>query len=118
MARDYAPVGIILLVSLAFVGIAFLIAKFLRPKRPNLVKLSPYECGEVTVGTSWIQYNVRFYLLALIFVIFDVETVFLYPWAVVFNQLDLLAFVEMMIFIAILVLGLIYAWRKEALKWV
>jgi NADH-quinone oxidoreductase subunit A len=118
MLSDYAYVGVMLIVSVAFVGIAFLIARILRPRRPDPRKLSTYECGEAPVGSSWIQFNVRYYVLALIFVIFDVETIFLYPWAVVYRRLGLFAFVEMFIFILILLVGLIYAWRKGALRWV
>jgi len=118
VVNDNAYIGLILIVSVVFVGIAFLIARILRPNRPDKVKLSTYECGEIPVGPSWIQFNVRYYLVALIFVIFDVETVFLYPWAVVYRRLGLFAFVEMVIFIGILLVGLIYAWKKGALRWV
>ena len=76
-----------------------------------------YECGMETYGTSWLRFNVSFYLYALLFVIFDIETVFLYPWAVSFRQLGLFGFIEMIIFIAILLIGLAYAWKKEALRW-
>jgi NADH-quinone oxidoreductase subunit A len=95
-----------------------LVAKLLRPRRPSRVKLQTYECGESTVGSSWIQYNVGYYIFALIFVIFDVEVVFLFPWAVAFKKLGLFALIEMFIFLAILIFGLVYAWRKGALKWV
>jgi len=76
-----------------------------------------YESGMEPIGGAWIQFNIRYYMFALVFVIFDVETVFLYPWAVAFNQLGLLAFIEALVFIAILVVGLVYAWRKGALEW-
>ena len=90
----------------------------LRPKVPeNAVKNSPYECGEIVKGSSWVQFNVRYYLFALIFVIFDVEVLFVVPWAVVFRQMGMMAYVEMVIFILILASGLIYAWRKGALEW-
>jgi NADH-quinone oxidoreductase subunit A len=118
MPGDYAIVGIFLLIGIAFVLVTFLIAKLLRPHRPSRVKLQTYECGEATVGSSWIQYNVGYYIFALIFVIFDVEVVFLFPWAVAFKKLGLFALVEMFIFLAILIFGLVYAWRKGALKWV
>ncbi len=82
------------------------------------MQLQSYECGEPTIGPSWIQYNVRYYVFALLFVIFDVEVVFLIPWAVVYKELGLFALVEMLIFIAILIFGLVYAWKKGVLKWV
>lgn len=88
-----------------------------RPQKPDPVKLSTYECGMETIGTSWKQFNFRYYLYALLFVIFDVETVFLYPWAVHFKQLGLFAFIEMLVFILILIVGWVYAWRKHALEW-
>jgi NADH-quinone oxidoreductase subunit A len=90
----------------------------LRPRKPAPVKKSIYECGLETVGETWVRFRVQYYIYALIFVIFDVETVFLYPWAVAYGQLGLFALVEMFIFLMILLGGLIYAWRKDALQWV
>jgi len=118
MAADYSIIGIFLLVGIGFVLVTFFIAKLIRPRRPSPTKQQIYECGEPTIGTSWIQYNVGYYIFALIFVIFDVEVVFLFPWAVAFKKLGLFALIEMFIFLAILIFGLIYAWRKGALKWV
>lgn len=89
----------------------------LRPKSGRMIRLTTYESGMEPIGGAWIQFNVRYYMFALVFVIFDVETVFLYPWAVAFHQLGLLAFIEALIFIAILVVALVYAWRKRALEW-
>ncbi|MFS8906293.1 NADH-quinone oxidoreductase subunit A [Synechococcus sp. O70.2] len=89
----------------------------LSPKRQGALRVSTYESGMEPFGQAWIQFNIRYYMFALAFVIFDVETVFLYPWAVAFHRLGLLAFVEALIFIAILVVGLVYAWRKGALEW-
>lgn len=88
-----------------------------RPKRSGVERKETYESGMEPIGGAWIQFNIRYYMFALVFVIFDVEVVFLYPWAVAFNQLGLLAFVEVLIFIGILVVGLVYAWRKGALEW-
>ena len=90
----------------------------LRPKRASEEKLTTYECGEEPVGNAWIQFNIRFYVFALIFVIFDVEAAFLIPWAVVYRELGVLAFVEGVVFIAILVCALAYVWRKGDLAWV
>jgi NADH-quinone oxidoreductase subunit A len=118
MVGDYAIIGIFLLLGFGFVMVTFFIANLLRPKRPSKRKSDIYECGEPTVGTSWIQYNVGYYIFALLFVIFDVEVVFLFPWAVAFKKLGLFALIEMFIFLAILIFGLAYAWRKGALKWV
>jgi NADH-quinone oxidoreductase subunit A len=118
MVGDYTIVGIFLLLGTVFVLITLGVAKLVRPSRPTKVKLQNYECGEVPVGSSWIQYNVGYYIFALIFVIFDVEVVFLFPWAVAFGKLGLFALIEMFIFLLILIFGLVYAWRKGALKWV
>ncbi len=89
----------------------------LSPKPERAFRISTYESGIDPFGQAWIQFNIRYYMFALVFVIFDVETVFLYPWAVAFHRLGLLAFVEALIFIGILVIGLVYAWRKGALEW-
>ena len=90
----------------------------IRPKNPDPVKLSVYECGMVPLGDALVRYNVRYYLLALLFVVFDVEAVFLYPWAVAYRQLGVYAFVEAVIFIGILFVGYAYAWRKRAMEWI
>ncbi len=89
----------------------------IRPQKPGSVKSEVYECGMQTIGGKWGQFNFRFYLYAVLFIIFDVEVVFIYPWAVKFNQLGLFALIEMMVFILILVLGWVYAWRKQDLEW-
>ena len=109
--------------SFLFVGIAFVVVnlilwKILRPSRFSEEKLTTYECGENPTGSAWIQFNIRFYVFALIFIVFDVEAVFLLPWAVVFKELGWLAFVEGLVFIAILAVGLAYVWRKGDLEWV
>jgi NADH-quinone oxidoreductase subunit A len=118
MLDSYGTVGIFLVVSVGFVVVTLGIARLFRPQRPTPQKLSTYECGEPTVGSSWVQFNVRYYIFALLFVIFDVEVAFLIPWAVVFKQLGLFALVEMLIFVGILLFGLLYAWKKGVLKWV
>jgi NADH:ubiquinone oxidoreductase subunit 3 (subunit A) len=90
----------------------------IRPKHPDPIKEATYECGvETEQGDAWGQFNVRYYVFALLFVVFDVEAVFLYPWAVAFKQLGLFAFVEAVLFVAILVVGYLYAWRRKALEW-
>jgi NADH-quinone oxidoreductase subunit A len=118
MVGDYTIVGIFLMLGIGFVLITLGVAKLVRPSRPTKVKLQNYECGETPIGSSWIQYNVGYYIFALLFVIFDVEVVFLFPWAVAFGKLGLFALIEMFIFLLILIFGLVYAWRKGALKWV
>ena len=124
MTLHFATVFIFVLVGFAFAGIALVVAKWLRPSNPNPAKLTIYECGELPRGSSWIRFNVRFYLIALFFIVFDVEVIFLYPWAVVFKQLfnvpglGALVFWEMIIFLGILTLGLAYIWVKGDLDWV
>ncbi len=92
-------------------------SKLVRPKSRSGARRTTYESGCEPIGGAWIQFNIRYYMFALVFVIFDVETVFLYPWAVAFHTLGLLAFIEALIFITILVVALVYAWRKGALEW-
>jgi len=89
----------------------------IRPSKPDPIKASIYECGMVPIGDAHVRYNVRYYLFGLLFVVFDIEAVFLYPWAVAYRQLGLYAFVEALIFIAILFIGYAYAWRKRAMEW-
>ena len=115
---SYSAVLAFLVVAVAFLVVNLLIWKVLRPSRPSEEKLTTYECGENPTGSAWIQFNIRFYVFALIFIIFDVEAVFLLPWAVVFRQLGVLAFLEGLVFIAILVVALAYVWRKGDLEWV
>jgi NADH-quinone oxidoreductase subunit A len=115
---EYLAVAIFIVAGSAIVLITFFISRLIRPHNPYPAKNVNYECAEEPIGGSWIQFNPRFYLFALIFVIFDVEAVFMFPWAVAFNQLGLYALVEMVIFMLILLFGLYYAWKRGALKWV
>jgi NADH:ubiquinone oxidoreductase subunit 3 (subunit A) len=114
----YSAVLAFLVVAVAFLAVNLLVWKLIRPSRPSEEKLTTYECGENPTGSAWIQFNIRFYVFALIFIIFDVEAVFLLPWAVVFRELGVLAFAEGLLFIAILVVALAYVWRKGDLEWV
>ncbi len=114
---DYLYIAAFTIFGLAFVTLTLGISRLLRPSKPSPEKLAPYECGEVPIGEPWVQFHIRYYVFALLFVIFDIETVFLYPWALVFKKLGLFALVEMFVFLAILAAGLIYAWRKGALRW-
>lgn len=104
-------------VAALMVGGALLLARIVAPRSWTRAKGMPYECGELTIGPAWIQFNVGYYLFALLFLVFDVEAAFLFPWALVFRELGLVALVEASIFIAILLLGLAYAWRKGVLEW-
>lgn len=103
--------------GVVMVGAGILASNLLAPKSSNPQKGEPYECGVPTQGTSWIQFRVGYYLFAILFLIFDVETVFIFPWAVVMKKVGLSAFIEILIFLIILGLGLLYAWKKKALKW-
>ena len=106
-----------LLIAAAVPVLALITNKIVSPTSSKGERELTYESGMEPIGAAWIQFNIRYYMFALIFVIFDVETVFLYPWAVAFHRLGLLAFIEALIFIAILVVALAYAWRKGALEW-
>jgi NADH-quinone oxidoreductase subunit A len=117
LPSDYLPVLIFLMAATAFGMGALLIGELLRLKRPYPEKLMPYESGNLPVGEPRYRFSIKFYIIAMLFVIFDVEAIFLYPWAVVFDRIGLYAFIEMIIFIVILFVGYVYAWGKEAFKW-
>jgi NADH:ubiquinone oxidoreductase subunit 3 (chain A) len=116
-ANQYVIVTIFLVLGIVFPIVVLQIGKLLRPSKPNTEKETTYESGNEPVGDSQIRFNVRYYLYALMFVIFDVETVFLYPWAVAYKQLGLFALFEMVVFVGLLLVGLIYAWRKKVFQW-
>jgi NADH:ubiquinone oxidoreductase subunit 3 (subunit A) len=118
MLNDYAIVGVLLAIVLTIPLGGYAVTWLLRPKRSYALKNQTYECGLETQGDSWVQFKVQYYIFALVFVIFDIETVFIYPWAVAYKQVGVFALVEMMVFIVILGLGLAYAWRKGALEWI
>lgn len=113
----YLFIGIFVLFAAGFAVLPIGLARWVRPRKPSPLKQTSYECGIEPVGDPWIQFRVQYYVYALVFVIFDVETIYLYPWAVGFKHLGLLGFAEMIIFLAILAVGLIYAWKKKALEW-
>lgn len=117
MLTEFAKVLLFLFIGVVFVAGGLITSRLLRPHRPNTEKSTIYECGEEPIGNPWIKFNIRFYTVALIFLIFDVEVVFLFPWAVIYKELGLFAFVEMVIFLAILILGFAYAWAKGDLEW-
>jgi NADH-quinone oxidoreductase subunit A len=118
MLTGFATVLVFILLGAVTVALLLGISRLLQPRDPTPVKLSTYECGEVPFGGSWVQFNIRFYVVALIFIVFDVEVALLYPWAVVFQRLGLLAFVEAFVFIVILLAGLAYLWKEGDLEWV
>lgn len=115
--NNYVIVAIFIALGILLPVIALSLGKLLRPKKPTVEKATTYESGNEPVGQGQVRFNIRYYLFALMFVIFDVETVFLYPWAVAYNKLGLFALVEMLIFVTLLLIGLIYAWKKKVLKW-
>jgi len=119
MYSDFSPVALFIAIAIALI-VAPLIIQYLISPRMNKGgdKLMSYECGEIPEGSAWVQFNIRFYIIALVFIIFDVEVVFLFPWAVVFQEIGFLAFVEMAIFVLILVAGFAYVWSKGDLDWV
>jgi NADH-quinone oxidoreductase subunit A len=117
LPSEYLPVLMFLMVATAFGLGALLIGEFLRLRRPYADKLMPYESGNPPTGVARQRFSVKFYIIAMLFVVFDVEAVFLYPWAIVFDKIGLYAFVEMVIFIFILLIGYVYAWKKEAFVW-
>ena len=115
---DHAALGVFLILTLVFPVAAMAAAWLFRVKSaPTREKLLPYECGVAPKGSGWMRFRVNYFLYALVFLVFDIETIFLYPWAVKFQSLGLFAFVEMIVFIAILALGLWYAWKEGALQW-
>lgn len=117
MLSDWGAIFIFLVIGITF-GIGGLVVAYLvSPKKYNYNKLDTYECGVRTEGPTWIRFRVSYFMFALIFLVFDVETIYLYPWAVMFQKLGAFAFVEMVIFILILVIGLWYAWKEGAFQW-
>jgi NADH-quinone oxidoreductase subunit A len=117
MLTDFGVILLFFIIGFVFVGIGLLTSAIVRPSHPNPIKNSTYECGEEPIGIPWIKFNNRFYVIALVFLLFDVEVVFLLPWAVVFKQLGWFAFIEMIVFVAILTAGLAYVWAKGDLDW-
>ena len=118
MYRDFGTSFIFVFIGILLVAAPLLIQRILAPRRKTLDKMSTYECGEDVEGPAWVKFNIRFYVVALIFIIFDVEVVFLFTWAVVYKELGLFAFIEMLIFIGVLGIGLAYVWIKGDLEWV
>ena len=114
---SYLPIVLFLIVAAAFPGVTLLILRVVRPKVYHPQKMMPYECGIDPIKDARDRFSVRFYIIAMLFLIFDVETVFLLPWAIVYDQLAIFGLIEMLIFMGILIVGYYYAWRKGALNW-
>lgn len=122
MLADYGYIGLLLIVAIIFAVSMPLLSLTLSllglvPRKPNPAKSSTYECGMETIGKTWVQFNFRYYFYALMFVVFDVLIVFLFPWATNLKQLGVTAFVAVLVFLLILMAGYVYAWRKGALEW-
>ena len=117
LPTEYLAVPIFLALAIGFAVVNLLLGRILRPHRPTPVKGTPYESGIPPLTDARIRHNVRFYLISMLFVLFDIEAVFLYPWAIAYNQLGLFGLIEMIVFIVILLVGYVYAWGKGALDW-
>lgn len=117
MQSEWTTIGLFLIVGALIPAAAIIVAAILSPRKSNPIKESTYECGIETVGENWVQFKAQYYIFALVFLVFDVETVFLFPWAITLNKMGMFAVVEGIIFIGILVVGLVYAWRKGMLEW-
>lgn len=116
MLSDYIFIGLFVVVAIIFPFIALGLAWLLRPKKPNPVKTETYECGVQTIGDTWVQFRAQYYIYALVFVVFDIEAAYLFPWAVAYHKVGLWALFEAIVFLAILTVGLVYTWRKGALQ--
>ena len=114
---EYTFLGLFFVFVCIFATVPLIAARIFRPRKPSPMKQSPYECGMEKTGDAWIQFKVQYYLYALVFIVFDVEVILIFPWAVVFKKLGMFAFVEMAIFLGILFLGLVYVWKKRDLEW-
>jgi NADH-quinone oxidoreductase subunit A len=117
MLDTYLPILVLMGIALAFALGSVVMSRLIGMKKPSQVKLAPYECGMPPVGSARERFSVKFYIIAMLFIVFDIEAVFLYPWAVVFKKLGLFGFLEMGVFIVILLVGYAYVWKKGALEW-
>ena len=117
MLESWGPVLIFFILVSGFAVVSLIMSYLLGVKKPDPIKLSPYECGMTPLGTARERFSVKFYLVAMLFLLFDIEAVFLFPWAVVYRDLKLFGFVEMLLFILAILAGYIYVWKKGALEW-
>lgn len=118
MLNPWLYIGLFLVIGTIVPVVPIAFSAIIAPKKPNSIKQSTYECGMETVGDSWVQFRAEYYIFALVFLVFDVETVFLFPWALSLKALDMFAVIEGIVFIMILVVGLLYTWRKGMLEWI
>lgn len=114
---EWAFIGVFLAIAGILPAVPIVLGWLIGPRKPNPIKIDTYECGIETIGDAWVQFKVQYYVFALVFLVFDVEMVLLFPWAVAYGNLGLFAFVEVLIFIALLAVALVYVWRKGALEW-
>lgn len=117
MPANYLPILVLMAVATLFGLGALVVGILFRPRRPYAEKLAPYESGNIPIGEPRQRFSVHFYIIAMLFLVFDVEAVFLYPWAVVFDKIGFFAYIEMVLFIVILLVGYVYAWKKDAFDW-
>ena len=117
MAVDYTPALIAVLFGVGFACLFLIAAMTLGPRRESAEKLAPFECGSEPIGSPRVRFSVKFYQVAILFLVFDIETAFLYPWAVLFRKLGWFGYAEMLVFLSVLVVALAYAWRKRAIGW-
>ncbi len=114
---DYIPVALTIALAAVVVGVMISLNRILGPSNPGDVKGEAFECGNEPSGSAWVRLAVKFYLVGILFIVFDIEVVFMYPWASIFRELGLFGLIEMLVFVAILALGFVYVWRKGALQW-
>jgi len=117
MLTEFGKIFVFILTAALFVVVAIYVARLLRPKRPTFEKLTTYECGENPEGSPWVKFNIRFYVVALIFLIFDVEVVLLIPWALVYKEMGIVGYLIGAIFLILLAVGMAYEWKKGDLEW-
>jgi len=117
MALDYLPILILILIAAAFAAIAIIVPSVLGPRNPNKMKQEPIESGMIPFSGAWRRFPVQYYMVAMLFIIFDVEVIFFYPWAVILGQLKVFGLIEMAIFVGILLIGFFYVWKKGAFEW-
>ena len=119
MYQNYSPVLILIIFAVILIALPLVIQYLISPRNnKGGDKLIPYECGELPEGSAWVKFNIRFYIIALVFIIFDVEVIFMFPWAIVYKEYGFLGFIEMLLFVSILLVGFFYVWKKGDLDWV
>jgi len=117
MLDNYLPILALFTVAVMFAAGSVIFSRLIGQKKPSAIKLAPYECGMPLIGTARERFDIKFYIIAMLFIVFDIEVVFLYPWAVMFKKLGVFGFVEMGVFVLILLVGYVYVWKKGALEW-